>query len=47
VLWIAIGFLVGAAGGAVAFATTGLSGAVVAVANVATLALWALAREEG
>ncbi|HEX3503035.1 MAG TPA: YoaK family protein [Xanthobacteraceae bacterium] len=42
---IAVGFLVGAAAGAVAFATTGLRGAVVAVLIVAALAVWALVRE--
>ena len=45
VLWIAIGFLVGAASGAVAFATTGLLGALVTVAIVAALALWTLVRK--
>jgi uncharacterized membrane protein YoaK (UPF0700 family) len=45
VFWIAVGFLVGAAGGAVAFVTTGLAGTPVAVVIVAALALWALARE--
>ena len=43
---IAGGFLVGAAAGALAFATTGLHGALVAVAIVGALALWALARQE-
>ena len=42
---VAVGFLVGAATGAIAFATTGLRGAVLAVAIVAALALWALFRE--
>ena len=46
VLAIAVGFLVGAAAGALAFATTGLHGALAAVAIVGALALWALAREE-
>jgi uncharacterized membrane protein YoaK (UPF0700 family) len=45
VLSIAVGFLAGAASGAVAFATTGLNGALVAVAIIAALALWALARQ--
>jgi uncharacterized membrane protein YoaK (UPF0700 family) len=45
VLSIAVGFLVGAATGAVAFATTNVRGAPVAVAIVAGLALWALYRE--
>jgi uncharacterized membrane protein YoaK (UPF0700 family) len=45
VLSIAVGFLVGAATGAVAFATTGLRGAVLAVVIVAALAIWALLRE--
>jgi uncharacterized membrane protein YoaK (UPF0700 family) len=43
VLAIALGFLVGAASGAVAFAFTGLRGALAAVAIVAALAVWALA----
>ncbi|MGA8322918.1 MAG: YoaK family protein [Xanthobacteraceae bacterium] len=42
---VAVGFLVGAAAGAVAFATTGLRGAVLAVLIVAGLAVWALIRE--
>ena len=42
---VALGFLVGAAAGAVAFATTGLRGAVLAVLIVAGLAVWALIRE--
>jgi uncharacterized membrane protein YoaK (UPF0700 family) len=42
---IAIGFLAGAAGGALAFATTGLHGALAAVVIVGALALWALGRE--
>jgi hypothetical protein len=45
VLSIAVGFLAGAASGAVAFATTGLTGALAAVAIVAALALWAMARQ--
>lgn len=45
VLSIAVGFLVGAATGAVAFATTNVRGVPVAVAIVAALALWALYRE--
>ena len=45
VLSIALGFMAGAASGAVAFATTGIRGAVIAVAIVAVLALWAAARE--
>jgi uncharacterized membrane protein YoaK (UPF0700 family) len=45
VLTVAIGFLAGAAAGAVAFATTGLRGALLAVAIVVILALWALYRE--
>jgi uncharacterized membrane protein YoaK (UPF0700 family) len=44
VLVIAIGFLAGAGSGALAFAATGLRGALVAVAIVASLAVWALAR---
>jgi uncharacterized membrane protein YoaK (UPF0700 family) len=43
VLSVAVGFLVGAA--AVAFATTNVRGALLAVAIVAALALWALYRE--
>ena len=43
---IAAGFLIGAAAGALAFATTGVHGALAAVAIVGALALWALAREE-
>jgi uncharacterized membrane protein YoaK (UPF0700 family) len=46
VLAIAVGFLAGATSGAAAFATTGLNGALAAVAIVATLALWALARQQ-
>ncbi|HET8919116.1 MAG TPA: YoaK family protein [Xanthobacteraceae bacterium] len=46
VLAIALGFLAGVAAGALAFATTGLHGAVAAVAIVGTLALWALVRQE-
>jgi uncharacterized membrane protein YoaK (UPF0700 family) len=42
---IALGFLIGAAAGAIAFATTGLRGTVVAVLIVAALAVWALIRE--
>jgi uncharacterized membrane protein YoaK (UPF0700 family) len=45
VLSVAVGFLVGAAAGAVAFATTNVRGALLAVAIVAALALWALVRE--
>ncbi|HEY2529451.1 MAG TPA: YoaK family protein [Xanthobacteraceae bacterium] len=45
VLSVALGFLVGAAAGAVTFATTGARGALLAVAIVAALALWALVRE--
>jgi hypothetical protein len=46
VLAIAVGFLVGAAAGALAFVTAGLHGALAAVVIVGALALWALAREE-
>jgi uncharacterized membrane protein YoaK (UPF0700 family) len=46
VLSVAVGFLVGAAAGAVAFATTNVRGALLAVAVVAALALWALYREK-
>jgi uncharacterized membrane protein YoaK (UPF0700 family) len=45
VLAIAVGFLVGAAAGALAFATTGLCGALVAVVIVGALAFWAAVRE--
>jgi uncharacterized membrane protein YoaK (UPF0700 family) len=45
VLFIALGFLFGAAAGATAFAFTGLRGAVLAVVIVGALALWALFRE--
>jgi uncharacterized membrane protein YoaK (UPF0700 family) len=45
VLSVAGGFLVGAAAGAVAFVTIGISGALLAVAIVVALALWALVRE--
>jgi uncharacterized membrane protein YoaK (UPF0700 family) len=47
VLFIALGFLIGAAAGATAFAFTGLRGALLAVAIVGALALWALVRERG
>src|ERR1700722_18779270 len=46
VLFVAACFLVGAAAGAVAFATTNVRGALLAVAIVAGLALWALYREK-
>jgi uncharacterized membrane protein YoaK (UPF0700 family) len=45
VLSVALGFLGGAAAGATAFATTGLRGALLAVAIVASLAILALLRE--
>jgi uncharacterized membrane protein YoaK (UPF0700 family) len=45
VLSIAVGFLVGAAAGAVAFVVTGIRGALLAVAIVIALALWASFRE--
>jgi len=45
VLAVAVGFLLGATAGAVAFATTHVRGALVAVALVGTLALWAVYRE--
>ena len=41
---IAAGFLIGAAAGALAFATTGVHGALAAVAIVGAMALWALAQ---
>ena len=44
VLSVAIGFLVGAAVGAVAFVTVGISGALLAVAVIVALALWTLVR---
>jgi uncharacterized membrane protein YoaK (UPF0700 family) len=47
VLAVALGFLIGAAAGAVGFATVGLAGAIAAVIIVAALALWAAARERG
>jgi uncharacterized membrane protein YoaK (UPF0700 family) len=46
VLSVAVGFLVGAAAGAIAFVTIGISGALLAVAIVAALALSALVRED-
>jgi uncharacterized membrane protein YoaK (UPF0700 family) len=46
VLTIAVGFLAGAAVGALAFARTGPAGALAAVAIVGAMALWALLREE-
>ncbi len=46
VLAVALGFLAGAAAGAIAFAVTGVGGALVSVAIVATLAAWALYREQ-
>jgi uncharacterized membrane protein YoaK (UPF0700 family) len=46
VLSIALGFLAGAAAGALAFATTGVHGALAAVVIVGALALWALMRGE-
>ena len=46
VLSVAAGFLVGAAAGAIAFVTIGVSGALLAVAIVAALALSALVRED-
>jgi uncharacterized membrane protein YoaK (UPF0700 family) len=46
VLAIALGFLAGAAGGAVSYAKAGLAGAPVAVVIVGALALW-MARREG
>jgi uncharacterized membrane protein YoaK (UPF0700 family) len=45
VLSVAIGFLVGAACGATAFAIIGVGGALLAVAIIAALAVWALYRE--
>ena len=45
VLAMAVGFLAGAAGGALAFATTGLHGALATVVIVGALALWTLVRE--
>jgi uncharacterized membrane protein YoaK (UPF0700 family) len=45
VLSIALGFMAGAASGALAFATAGLRGALIAVAIVAEMALWAAMRE--
>jgi uncharacterized membrane protein YoaK (UPF0700 family) len=45
VLAVAVGFLLGATAGAIAFATTHVRGALVAVALVGALALWAVYRE--
>jgi uncharacterized membrane protein YoaK (UPF0700 family) len=45
VLSVAIGFLIGAAAGAIAFVAVGVSGALAAVAIVVALALWTFARE--
>lgn len=42
VLSVAVGFLVGAAAGAIVFVTIGVSGALLAVAVVVALALWTL-----
>ncbi len=42
---IALAFLVGATAGAIAFVTTGLPGALLSVAIVCALAVWALLRE--
>ncbi|HXW48872.1 MAG TPA: DUF1275 family protein [Xanthobacteraceae bacterium] len=46
VLWIALGFMAGAASGAIAFAAAGIRGALIAVAIVAALALWTAKREK-
>jgi uncharacterized membrane protein YoaK (UPF0700 family) len=46
VLSVAVGFLVGASAGAIAFMVTGVRGALLAVAIVIALALWALYREQ-
>jgi uncharacterized membrane protein YoaK (UPF0700 family) len=45
VLAVAMGFLIGAAAGAIAFATTNVRGALVSVAIDAALAVWAFYRE--
>ena len=45
VLSVAVGFLIGAAAGAIAFVAIGISGALLAVGVVAALALWTLVRE--
>jgi hypothetical protein len=45
VLSIATGFLVGAAAGAIAYATAGVRGTPVAIAIVGTLTIWALRRD--
>ncbi len=42
---IALAFLIGAAAGAIAFATTGLPGALIAVVIVCALTIWAIAHE--
>jgi uncharacterized membrane protein YoaK (UPF0700 family) len=47
VLSITIGFILGAGGGAAAYATAGLPGAPLAVALVGALTLWAVWRERG
>ena len=47
VLAVAVGFLLGAAAGALAFATTDLHGVLAAVAIVGALTLWALLRQKG
>jgi uncharacterized membrane protein YoaK (UPF0700 family) len=47
VLSVALGFLIGAATGAAAFAAIGITGAIVAVGIVGMLALWAFIRESG
>ena len=46
VLSIALGFMAGAASGTAAFVTAGLRGALIAVAIVAAMALWAAMRQE-
>ena len=43
---VAVGFLVGVGSGAVAWAASDVSGALIAVAIVIALALWALYREK-
>jgi uncharacterized membrane protein YoaK (UPF0700 family) len=47
VLSVTIGFLIGAASGAIAFVSAGLSGALLAVGVVVLLALWTCVQERG
>src|SRR5580692_6234722 len=47
VLSVALGFLVGAAAGATAFAVIGITGALISVAIVGALAVWAVTHPQG